>query len=62
MYMGKYKPGSEVKRIYTMQAQECLEAQQLESGREMWAKKKKQSHLLTYIIPQFVSPKYGKFS
>ena len=54
-----------MKRIYTMQAQECLEAQQLESGREMWAKKKKkkkQSHLLTYIIPQFVSPKYGKFS
>ena len=45
-----------------MQAQECLEAQQLESGREMWAKKKKQGHLLTYIIPQFVSPKYGKFS
>ena len=24
-----------------MQAQECLEAQQPESGREMWAKKKK---------------------
>ena len=41
MYMGKYKPGSEVKRIYTMQAQECLEAQQLESEREMWAKRKK---------------------
>ena len=34
--MGKYKPGSEVKRLYTMQAQECLEAQQLESEREMW--------------------------
>ena len=60
MYMGKYKPGSEVKRIYTMQAQECLEAQQLASGREMWAKK--ESHLLTYIIPWFVSPNYGKFS
>ena len=40
MYMGKYKPGSAVKRIYTTQAQECLEAQQLESGRAMWAKKK----------------------
>lgn len=27
--------------IYTTQAQACLEAQQLESEREMWAKKKK---------------------
>ena len=61
MYMGKYKPGSEVKRIYTTQAQECLEAQQLESEREMWGKKKS-SHLLTYITPWFVSTKYGKFS
>ena len=61
MHMGKYKPGSEVKRIYTTQAQECLEAQQLESGREMW-EKKTQSHLLTILDSWFVSPKYGKFS
>ena len=61
MHMGKYKTGSEVKRIYTTQAQECLEAQQLESGREMW-EKKTQSHLLTILDSWFVSPKYGKFS
>ena len=46
MYMGKYKPGSAVKRIYTTQAQECLEAQQLESGRAMWAKKTKNTRVI----------------